>query len=79
MAPWLIKDRIAAFVGVAAAQLSDDVRLADAVTESFRVVELIIGMQEDLGFRLSSEALRDVVTVGDLVKACVASPAIPLS
>lgn len=69
-----VKQRIAAFVGVSPADLPDETRLADVVTESFRVVELVIGLQEDLGFILHAEAFRHVVTVGDLVEACLRAP-----
>ena len=51
-------------------ELSDDVVLTDLVAESFALSETVINLQEDLNFRLVQEDLRDVKTVGDLLRVC---------
>lgn len=51
-------------------ELSDDVVLTDLVAESFALIETVINLQEDLNFRLVQEDLRDVKTVGDLLRVC---------
>lgn len=50
--------------------LADDVVLIDLVAESFALVETVINLQEELNFRLVQDDLRDVKTVGDLVRVC---------
>ena len=40
------------------------------VAESFALIETVIDLQEELGIRLLQEDLRDVETVGDLVRVC---------
>lgn len=50
--------------------LADDVALIDLVAESFALVETVINLQEELNFRLVQDDLRDVKTVGDLVRVC---------
>lgn len=51
-------------------ELGDDVALTDLVAESFALIETVINLQEDLNFRLVQEDLRDVKTVGDLLRVC---------
>ena len=50
--------------------LADDVELAGLVAESFALVETVITLQEDLAIRLVQEDLRDVTTVGELIRVC---------
>ena len=50
--------------------LGDDTVLKDLVAESFALIETVINLQEDLSIRLVQDDLRDVKTVGDLVKVC---------
>jgi acyl carrier protein len=51
-------------------ELNDDIVLTDLVAESFALIETVINLQEDLNIRLVQEDLRDVKTVGDLVRVC---------
>ncbi len=51
-------------------ELDDDTVLKDLVAESFALIETVINLQEDLSIRLVQDDLRDVKTVGDLVKVC---------
>lgn len=51
-------------------ELHDDIALTDLVAESFALIETVINLQEDLNIRLVQEDLRDVKTVGDLVRVC---------
>ena len=50
--------------------LEDRILLTDLVAESFALIETVINLQEDLDIRLVQEDLRDVKTVGDLVRVC---------
>jgi acyl carrier protein len=50
--------------------LDDHILLNDLVAESFALIETVINIQEDLNIRLVQEDLRDVKTVGDLVRIC---------
>ena len=51
-------------------ELEDDILLNNLVAESFALIETIINLQEELNIRLVQEDLRDVKTVGDLVRVC---------
>ena len=51
-------------------ELEDDMALKHLVAESFALIETVIDLQEELGIRLLQEDLRDVETVGDLVRVC---------
>ncbi len=51
-------------------KLGDDIALKLLVAESFALIETVIDLQEELGIRLLQEDLRDVKTVGDLVRVC---------
>ena len=51
-------------------ELADQTLLNDLVAESFALIETVINLQEDLDIRLVQEDLRDVITVGDLVRVC---------
>ena len=51
-------------------ELEDDIVLNNLVAESFALIETVIDLQEELGIRLLQEDLRDVKTVGDLVRVC---------
>jgi acyl carrier protein len=53
-------------------ELDDDIMLNELVAESFALIETVINLQEDLNIRLVQEDLRDVKTVGDLVRVCSA-------
>lgn len=49
-------------------RLTDDADLRSLVTDSFVLVEMVIELQEKFGFRLVQDDLRDVKTVGDLIR-----------
>ena len=51
-------------------ELEDDILLTCLVAESFALIETVINLQEDLNIRLVQEDLRNVKTVGDLVRVC---------
>ena len=51
-------------------ELADQTLLNDLVAKSFALIETVINLQEDLDIRLVQEDLRDVITVGDLVRVC---------
>ncbi len=51
-------------------ELADEILLKNLVAESFALIETVIDLQEELGIRLLQEDLRDVETVGDLVRVC---------
>jgi len=51
-------------------ELDDSIALTDLVAESFALIETVINLQEELNIRLVQEDLRDVKTVGDLVRVC---------
>jgi acyl carrier protein len=61
-----IKHRISSTLQIPVARLADDAAIADVVTESFAVVEMVIDLQEEFGIRLGQEDLKQVKTVGDL-------------
>jgi acyl carrier protein len=64
----VLREKIASLLRQPVAKITDDCMLSDLVTQSFVLVEMIIEMQEDLGIRLVQDDLRDVRTVGDLIR-----------
>ena len=62
-----IKEKIASFLRQPVAKMKDNALLADLVTESFVLIEMIIELQEELGIHLVQEDLKYVKTVGDLI------------
>jgi acyl carrier protein len=65
-----IKQALGKSLNRRADELDDDIVLTDLVAESFALIEAVINLQEDLNIRLVQEDLRDVKTVGDLVRVC---------
>ena len=65
-----IRQALARSLNREADELADELQLTELVAESFALVETIISLQEELDFRLVQEDLRDVKTVGDLVRVC---------
>ncbi len=53
-----------------AEELEESQLLTDLVAESFALIEAVIRIQETLGIRLVQEDLREVETVGDLLRVC---------
>ncbi len=64
----VLRENIASFLRQPVAKITDERLLSDLVTQSFMLVEMIIELQEELGIRLVQEDLKDVRTVGDLVR-----------
>ncbi|MDX1432026.1 MAG: acyl carrier protein [Gammaproteobacteria bacterium] len=64
------RECLATALGRAGEELGDALVLTDLVAESFALVEVVIQLQESLGIRLMQEDLREVATVGDLVRVC---------
>ena len=62
-----VRQAIAAFLKKPAEKVLDPVPLADLVTESFVLVEMVIELQESFGVRFNQEDLNKVKTVGDLL------------
>ena len=60
--------KMARFLKKSAADLDDGAVLMDLVNESFLLVELMIELQEEFNLRLVQEDLRQVRTVGDLIR-----------
>ncbi len=67
-----IKLKIASFLNVPAARVTDDAILRDLVADSFRLVEMVIEMQEHFKVRLVQDDLRDVKTAADLAAVFLA-------
>ena len=63
-----IIQRIAALLEQPIERLSDDRLLTDLVTDSFVLVEMVIELQEAVGVQFGHDEVRDVHTVGDLVR-----------
>jgi acyl carrier protein len=61
-----IKQRISATLQIPIAKLKDDAMIADIVTESFAVVEMVIDLQEEFGIRLGQDDLKTIRTIGSL-------------
>ena len=63
-----VRAKIGGFLKRPPAELTDVAVLTDLVAESFVLVEMVIELQEDLGVRLMHDDLKDVKTVGDLLR-----------
>jgi acyl carrier protein len=62
-----VRALIAGFVKCDPSTLGDDLVLRDLVTDSFRLIELVMTLQESLDVIVSQEDLVNVRTVGDLI------------
>ncbi len=58
--------RVAEVLGVAPGRVQADVALADLVSDSYRLVEMAIELQDDYDVIFSQADLAGVTTVGDL-------------
>jgi acyl carrier protein len=58
--------RVADVLGVSAGRVRPDVALADLVSDSYRLVEMAIELQDDYDVIFSQADLSTVTTVGDL-------------
>jgi acyl carrier protein len=63
-----IKDEIAEFLDMSVDRLADRLLLNDLVPDSFLLVELVVHLQHQFGFEVSSEEAEAVSTVGELVR-----------
>lgn len=63
-----IREKIASLLRQPVARIRDDSLLSDLATESFVLIEMIIELQDDLGIRLVQEDLKNVRSVGDLIR-----------
>lgn len=61
-----VKNRIADTLQIPLTKLADERLLADVVTESFAMVEVVIDLQEEFGVRLDQGELKKLKTVADL-------------
>ena len=60
--------RVAEVLGVPRARVGPDVELADLVSDSYRLVEMAIELQDDYDVIFSQADLAGVTTVGDLAE-----------
>jgi acyl carrier protein len=72
--PTTVKSRISDTLQLPLIKLGDERLLADVVTESFAMVEVVIDLQEEFGVRLDQAELKKLKTVADLT-ALVAAKA----
>lgn len=61
-----VKARISDTLQIPLTKLADERLLADVVTESFAMVEVVIDLQEEFGVRLDQAELKKLKTVADL-------------
>ena len=63
-----VHERIAQVLGVAANRVKSDVVLTDLVSDSYRLVEMAIELQDDYDVVFTQADLSEVTTVGELVE-----------
>jgi acyl carrier protein len=63
-----VKSRMCQLLRIPEARVSDDAELTQVISDSFRLVETFIELQDEFGLRLTQEDLRDVKTVGEFVQ-----------
>jgi acyl carrier protein len=63
-----VKAKMAEILKQPAARLQDEVALADLVTDSFVLIDLVIELQDELDVLLVQDDLKNVSTVGDLLR-----------
>jgi acyl carrier protein len=61
-----IRQRIAEVLGVSESRVQPDVVLTDLVSDSYRLVEMAIELQDDYDVIFSQADLSEITTVGDL-------------
>jgi acyl carrier protein len=74
-----IKSRISEILKQPLARLTDDTQLVDLVSDSFALVDLVIQLQEDFDIFLVQQDLKDVGTIGDLLKVIQSRSTLPAS
>lgn len=60
---------ITGFLRIPKEKVTDETVLTELVRESFVLVEMVMFLQDELGVRVVQDDLKDVRTVGDLVRA----------
>jgi acyl carrier protein len=63
-----VRAKIAEVLRHPVSRITDDAELRSLVQDSFVLVEMVIELQESFGFRLVQDDLREVRTVGDLLR-----------
>ena len=63
-----VSQRIARVLGVPGSKVKPDVTLTDLVSDSYRLVELAIELQDDYDLVFTQADLSAVTTVGELVE-----------
>ncbi len=63
-----VNERIAQVLGLAANRVKSDVVLTDLVSDSYRLVEMAIELQDDYDVVFTQADLSEVTTVGELVE-----------
>lgn len=66
--PQNLKKNIATFLKIEESSFDDQTELKNLVQDSFLLVELVMGLQEDFGVRVMQDDLREVRTAGDLIQ-----------
>lgn len=66
-----VRNRIIELLGIDEAGIDDSNPLFSLVSSSFRVVELVIELQEDFDIRFYQDDMNEVSTVGDLLDLVV--------
>lgn len=62
-----IKSTMCQLLRLQETRVPDDAELSQVISDSFRLVETFIELQDTFGVRLTQEDLRDVKTVGEFV------------
>lgn len=63
-----LKKKISEFLKIEDSSFDDQTELKNLVQDSFLLVELVMGLQEDFDVRVMQDDLRDVKTAGDLIQ-----------
>jgi acyl carrier protein len=70
-----IKETISGFLKLPADKLQDEAVLTDLVHESFVLVEMVMFLQDEFHVRIIQQDLRNVRTMGELIKVFQAKSA----
>lgn len=63
-----IKTKMSSLLRQPVSKLQDDAVLTDLVTQSLLLIEMVIELQEEFNVRLVQDDLKNVKTVGDLIR-----------
>lgn len=70
-----VRSKLAGYLNRPAEKVQYEAALTDLVSDSFRLVEIAIELQEDFGVRLVQDDLKAIRTVGDLADLIAARAA----